>query len=362
MRPLSAAEAISPAIERTKAVVFQPFKLGRSWKLAATAYLSVLGAFFIPTPLFSFFSAASQPRTSIAGLLLSIGFGTVFSIVMFGFFYVGTRMEFVLFDIVLLNEKFVAPSWRRHSHQVWRWIGFKVLFSIGLAILIGPIFYFAFLKFLPQMAAISAVPGQPPSPQILATLLRFYAVIGLPVAFALLLSSLLTNFVLPSIAMENTTVREGLRRTFGLFTSEPGPVSLFVVLKLFLSIAAFLAMETAVILGEILCLIPIGLVALAGWLLLRSAGDAGHLLMLVGAILLVVLFAAFAFYFGTLIIGSVHVFFQAYALYFLGGRYPMLGDMLEPPAPALPYASPQEPPPPIPSTGVLPIPPSEPAV
>jgi hypothetical protein len=26
----------------------------------------------------------------------------------------------------------------------------------------------------------------------------------------------------------------------------------------------------------------------------------------------------------------VHVFFQAYALYFLGGRYPSLGDLLEP--------------------------------
>jgi hypothetical protein len=364
MRSLSAAEAIAPAIERTRIVLFQPFKLGRSWKLAATAYLAALGAFFLPTPVFSFFSKASNPHASLSGLLLSLGFGTVFTTISLLFFYLGARMEFVLFDIVLLNEKFVAPTWRRHSHQVWRWVGFKLLFSIAVTLLCGPIYYFAFKSLALQMAA-NSLPGHPPSPALLGTLLRFYAVIGLPMGFAILFSSLLTNFVLPSIALENTTVSEGLRRTLGLVTSEPGPVSLFVVLKFFLGIAAFLAMETAVILGEILCLIPIGLVALAGWLLLRSAGDAGHLLMLVGAVVLVLLFAVFAIYFATLLMGAVHVFFQAYALYFLGGRYPMLGDMLEPPAPVFPYTPPQPPPPHpgIPSSSAFPLPPpSEPAI
>src|SRR5215469_18758536 len=76
MRPLSAAEAIQPAIQRTRTVLFQPFQMGRSWKLAATAYLSGLGAFFIPTPIFSFFAKASQPHATFASLLLSMGFGT----------------------------------------------------------------------------------------------------------------------------------------------------------------------------------------------------------------------------------------------------------------------------------------------
>jgi hypothetical protein len=361
MRPLSAAEAISPAIERTKTVLFQPFKPGRSWKLAATAYLSALAAFFIPTPLFSFFAAAAHPRTGFAGMLFSMGFGTIFSAVMFVFFCIGARLEFSLFDIVLLNEKFVAPSWRRHGPQTWRWIGFKLIFSFIFAILCGPLLYIAFTRLLPQMAAVHVVPGQPPPPQLFANLMRIYAIIGVPFGLGILCSSLLTNFVLPSVALENTTVREGLRRFGGLITSEPGPFSLFVVLKVVLAIAGIMAMEFAIVIAELLGAIPLALVGVAGWFALRSAGDPGKLMMIAGGILLLVLFFVFVIFVSTLALGCLHTFFQAYALYFLGGRYPALGDLLEPPAPVVPYAAPQ--PPPIPPTsGILPIPPSEPAL
>jgi hypothetical protein len=280
---------------------------------------------------------------------------------MFVFFYIGTRMEFVLFDIVLLNEKFVAPSWRRHALHSWRWMGFKVLFSLLIAFLCGPLFYLVFSKLVPQLkAAAPAAPGQVP-PHLFHNLIQLYAVIGLPIVFAILLSSLLTNFVLPSIALEDTTVREAFRRFLALASDEPGPVAAFVGFKILLGIAAFIAMEAAIFIGELLCLIPIGLVALAGWFLLRSAGDAGHLLMLAGAVLLLALFAVIVVYGSTIVLGCVHTFFQAYALYFLGGRYPLLGDMLEPPAPPVPYAPPQSPPAPMSPPGMLPLPPSEPA-
>src|SRR5438045_2784915 len=133
MRPLSASEAIAPAIRRTQEGLFATFKLGRSWKLAIIANLSALGAFFIPTPFFSFLAKASQPHPRAAALFFSLGFGTISSIVMFVLFFIGARMEFVLFDIVLVNEKFVAPSWRRHSFNSWRWIGFKLLLSLVVA-------------------------------------------------------------------------------------------------------------------------------------------------------------------------------------------------------------------------------------
>jgi hypothetical protein len=51
MRTLSATECISPAIERTKLVLFTPFRKGRSWKLSATAYLALCGQMFAPFPL-----------------------------------------------------------------------------------------------------------------------------------------------------------------------------------------------------------------------------------------------------------------------------------------------------------------------
>ena len=51
MRPLSATECISPAIERTKLVLFSPFRKGRTWKLSATAYLYCGGTQYFPAPI-----------------------------------------------------------------------------------------------------------------------------------------------------------------------------------------------------------------------------------------------------------------------------------------------------------------------
>ncbi|HEY9126030.1 MAG TPA: hypothetical protein VIM62_02845 [Acidobacteriaceae bacterium] len=358
MRPLSAAEAIQPAIHRTRAVLFQPFKPGRTWKLAAIAYLSAMGSYFLPMPYLSFSSGLS--RSGPPQTLIAIGLGLLFSAVMFVFFYFGARLEFVLFDIVLLNEKFIAPSWRRHRHHSWRWIGFKAIFSALLAVACGPLFYVAYLYLLPRLQANTVLPGQPPPPELFKYLFLFYAAIGIPAALAVFASSLLTNFVLPSIALEDLTVRQGLKRFFDLIKIEPGPLALFAVLKLVLGVAGLIAMEACILIAELLCLIPIGLVALAGWFLLRSAGSAGHVVMLAGAVLLLLAFMVAMGYGLFLFMGTLHVFFQAYALYFLGGRYPMLGELLEPSLPPLPV--PIEPPPqPIPPPPFAAGPPQEPA-
>ncbi len=355
MRPLSATDSINPAIARTKTVLFQPFQWGRSWKLAATAYLSAMVSIFIPTPALTLGSLGSHPK-SLPLVLFSVGFNLIFSLVLFVFFYVGARLEFVLFDIVLLKEQFVAPSWRRHASHTWRWVGLKLILSLFFAVIISPAFVFAFRN----LQANTPTPGQPPSPHFIGSLLLFYALIGLPLMFATLCSSLLTNFVLPSIAIENTTAREGLRRFMALLRNEPGPVSLYVVLKIALAIVAVMVLQVVVVVAEIAAIIILGVIALLGWLLFRSGGDAGHVVMIAGGILLFAIFGVIAMYFATLALGAFHIFFQAYALYFLGGRYPMLGDLLEPPAPVYPYA----PPPPTPSPAFPPIasPPPEPAL
>ena len=59
-------------------------------------------------------------------------------------------------------------------------------------------------------------------------------------------------------------------------------------------------------------------------------------------------------------VGFVMTFNQAYALYFLGGRYPLLGNLLEPPPPVYPYAP--TPPTPPPTFHPLTPPPPEPAL
>jgi len=50
----------------------------------------------------------------------------------------------------------------------------------------------------------------------------------------------------------------------------------------------------------------------------------------------------------TLFMGAFHIFLQAYAMYFLGGRYPLLGNMLEPQVWTPPHVPAPAPPPPPP--------------
>lgn len=341
MRVLSASEAVGPAVDRTKAILFQPFRLGRSWKLAATAYLSVMGLFFIPTPLAILLTPAHGGGAfgAFSWLFASI-FAIFFSLVMFLFFYLGSRLQFVLFALVLERKEMVAPLWARYGAPSWRWLGLKLVLSLAACILFAvPIVFFS----RSLLANLPVHPGQPPSPQMLGSLLLLYAWILLPLFALMLFSSLLSDFVLPSIALEDATLSDALGRFLQLIKTEPVQMLAFVAFKVLLAIVAAIATEIAIIVCELVAAIPLGLLAFLGWYLFRSSGVFGHMLMAAGAIVLGLIFVAFLFYIGLLVMGCVYIFFQAYAMYFLAGRYPLLGSLLDPPPPALIRAEPLPP-------------------
>jgi hypothetical protein len=100
-----------------------------------------------------------------------------------------------------------------------------------------------------------------------------------------------------------------------------------------------------------------GVVVLIGFLL-ALVGVPKLLLTVVGVVLAIVWFIFATTYSMFLAIGPILTFLDAYAIYFLGGRYPMLGDLLDrstplplapPPYPA-PTAYPAYTPPPDPAT------------
>lgn len=106
-------------------------------------------------------------------------------------------------------------------------------------------------------------------------------------------------------------------------------------------------MQVAIMLAEIVALIVLGLLALLGWLAFHALGPVGHLLLVVGGMTLGLIFVVFLVYVMIGVLGCAHMFYQAYAIYFLGGRYPLLGDMLEPPLAPMPS------PPPMPDSSPL---------
>jgi hypothetical protein len=342
MRPLSATECISPAIDRMKLVLFSPFRKGRTWKLCATANLGRYGTAFIPIPLL--YLAALPAFAARIGTLavVAICIGALFVTAIFAFFfYLFSRLEFANFDIVLNLGQFVAPAWRRHGRQSLKWTSFKLLLGTGVTLLCAAPIALVVRQAIPHLSELQMTPGQPPSPQFFAFMGAFYGVYFLfLIAFGLfyLVSSLLADFILPSLALENTTLGEAFRRMSALIRREPGAFGLYALLKVVLGLAGYLGATLVWEIGfSLLVLVVGGVFALIGFLL-HAAGVSAAILTVVAVVLGVPLVLVLMYYTLFLVTGPVLMFLDAYSLYFLGGRYPLLGELLErsaPPAPPI---------------------------
>ncbi|MGA7158827.1 MAG: hypothetical protein WBY53_18420 [Acidobacteriaceae bacterium] len=358
MRILSALDAISPAFSRTKLVLFSPYRVGRTWKLCVTAYLSFAGAAFLPFPIIALaFLPILRQQAGFASTWTSIYVTCVLmaTLVYLVFFYLFARLRFAYFDIVLNRGEFVAPAWRKYGSQSFKWTVFEVLLgSLFTAVVALPI-----ARLVPGLfttfSRLPLGPNQPPSPEFLRAIFTIYAAfffIYLVIGIFYLLSAVLADFVVPSLALEEVTIPQALHRFGLLLRREPGQLTLYVILKC----ALFLAGGMAVGIAFYAVLLIVALVAAMVGLLI---GFLLHLLHVPTAVLTsLAMIVGIALYFGVSFYGmfvangTLFTFLESYALYFLGGRYPMLGDLLDrstpaPPAPPLPasyYAAPPPPP------------------
>jgi hypothetical protein len=355
MRPLSATECISPAIDRTKLLLFSPFRKGRSWKLCATSYLCFVGSIYFPFPLIFL---AFIPMVRSAG---AIAIAALITVAVLGLalltwvFHLCSHLQFVYFDMVANRSEFVRPSWRKFRGRVLPFTVLKMALGLGMtAIFATPLAALApqILPIIKHMAA--RAPGQPPPPEFLAIFYGSYAIFVLVFGLGMLVCGLLADFLVPSLALENTSLREAFHRMDALIRQEPGQFALYVLLKTVLGLVAYFA---AIMLWEIafflVTFIVGGAVFVLGFLL-HLAGVPTIALTVPGIFLAVVWYIFASIYVLAFAIGPVFTWMEAYAIYFLGGRYPMLGDMLDlsTPPPVAPAFHPYAPayPPPVPPT------------
>jgi hypothetical protein len=338
MRPLSATEAISPAIEHAKALM-SPFSLRLWLKLGLVAVFAEMGGQFLFPPVGNLPQSGSKFASSTGGMtpmvvtILVIA-ALVGFVVGLALLYLGSRLQLVLIDLVATRTTLVAPAWHRTAPRTWRWIGVKVVcffvvFAIVGAIAVGPILYF--------VHAMPAGNAQPTGAFFGAFALFFVALFF--VIFVLMVAIwALRDFVLPFILFEDASFGDSLSRASGIFRNEPGPVLFYLFMKFVLSIVAGIVGELCILLGVLVAAIPTGIVAAILWFALHNSGPFGTIVMyisfgLLGAFFLTVFFAL-AFCIG----GAVLIFYQAYALYFIGGRIPEIGNLLQPEPP--PYFPP----------------------
>lgn len=341
MQPLSATDAIAPAWQHTRRLLLGPRNPQLFFKIAAVAFFAELAHFG--------FSGSSPINTSHSGgghapiitaalvavILTCVAVGLVVGLV---FFYLSSRLQFTLFHIVLRSETYVAPIWRRYAAATWRWMGLKLLFLLAALACATPIFIPAILYFIRGISLQSHGDNS----HIVSFILSIIAFVMTVILFALtvaVVTILLRDFAVPSMALEGTPLSETVRRVVALTRAETGQVALYVLLRVCLGIAGtfvsyFFLGVLALIVGA-----PLGGVGFGLWRGLHLAGPGAHAGMIAGWVLLALALVAILAVGAICIFGYLFTFLQAYAIFFLGGRYPLMGQLLvEPPAPVSPAA------------------------
>ena len=350
--PISAADAINPALQHAKTQLFQPFRFRQWWRLSVVGFLAgELGSggfnasFRLPATHShggsNQFLGLSWPwhlgghPAALAGLItLLIVVGMVFLVL---FTYVNSVMRFILFDSIVIKECHIREGWAQRRREGRRLFVWQILLSLlGLAslmVLIG----------IPLALAWGdgwfKHPGEHVGRLILGGLFLFFVLLALVVGFAVV-HVMTKDFVVPQMALEGVSAFEGWNRLWLWLKAEKAAYAGYIGMKIVLAIAASMALTIISLIAILILLIPVGGIGAIVLLAAKAAGMSWNVYTITlavaaaGALLAIVLFVV------SLISVPTVVFFPAYSIYFFASRYPALASLIwpAPQAPSLPPA------------------------
>lgn len=351
--PLSAVDAVSPALRHAQEQLVKPFRFGQWVRLAFVGALAGETASFggcntnynasaphtgrSTTFFLVQFPQINEHSAKFIALIAIFAVAAIALVVLF--MYIGSVMRFILFDSVLSRECHVRDGWRRRKHNGIQLFLWEILFSLicitAIAVLIGgPVLYAWAVGWFDN-------PRQHLVALILCGLGLVLLFLGLVFSFAVI-QVMTKDFVVPQMALEEIDAFEGWRRLLHLMDTEKLGYAAYIGMKIVLAIGAAIVFGIATILGILILLIPLGGLGLALFLIGKAMG----LTWGVGTITAAVIYgciAVAAFIFAALLIAVPKVvFFPAYSIYFFAPRFPPLAALLNPPPPP---AAPAEPPP-----------------
>jgi hypothetical protein len=241
-------------------------------------------------------------------------------------------------EMVATRSTLVGPYWRKAGSKTWPWIGLKLIcFLIAIAV-VGAIVAIPLIYLIRYMPPNTMAQ---PNPAFWGSFFIIFVTVFLAVCVIVLVLWTLRDFVLPFMVFEDARVGAAISRTKELMRRETGSVLFYFLMKFAFTLAASVAAELCILAALFVIAIPVGIIGGGFWLALHRVDEFGTLFMYVSLGLLGVISLA-AFLIAIICIaGAVLIFYQAYALYFLGGRIPCLGDLLEPPPPPFFEGAPQ---------------------
>jgi hypothetical protein len=338
MPAITAAEAISPAIQRTKNFLFRPFRLSTYLKLCLVALLtegSSGGNFnssfpgrhsshhsgFSSYPHFAFTPERIAAAVAIIALIL---------IVAFFISYLITRLRFAWFHSLVNNIREIGPGWHHYREPATRFFWFNVVVGLCFLVLIALLalpFAAGFLGLFRGMRA----GGHPNIGAIFALLLPVIPIILFIVILALAVKIVLLDLMLPHFALENATAGQAWAAAWSRIRFEKGAFFVYALLRVLLPIVAGIGLFIVLLIPGIVLVLAIVAVEAGLHAVLGHAPLGIFLEVAAGCIAAVIgILAVVAAY------GPLQTAVREYALIFYGGRYRPLGEILYPPPPPAP--------------------------
>jgi hypothetical protein len=343
MLPISAADAVTPAIQRTRDFLFRPFTWGTYLKLGLVAIITEgVGS--------NVHSSSSKGRTIGHGPNFSTPFhiepfqiaivGAALLLMMvlsFFVFYLITRLRFAYFHCLIHNTKEIRPGWWLYREQAARFFWFNIVVGLGflaVVIAIAIPFISGFMRLFRETHQ-----GTPFDWGLLLSLILPLIPIILLLALAGVLTDLiLRDWMLPHFALEDASAGEAWSEVWHNIMTEKKQFFVYTLLRVVLPFIAAVGLFMILIIPGIAL---VGAFAAFGYGLHSAFANATGASAVVG-ILLQVFFGLLAFGFTLLVSiclgGPLSTGVREYALMFYGGRYKTLGDILYPPPPPPPPA------------------------
>ena len=335
--PLSALDVVGPALERTKGLLFLPFRPGQWLRFALVGFLAGEmggsgGCSSLRVPL-NFPDSQSREQFQVGipgapGVLFFLGIALALFLVLvlvIVFTYINSRMRFVLFDSIVEGECRIRDSWSRRGTPAFRYFFFQIAVVLAafasLGVLIG----------VPALLGFGMGLFENPRQHILALVLGGL-IVGLLfltwlIAF-ILLQVLTKDFIVPQMALDDVTAPEAWRRLLNMMSAEKVGYAGYLGLKVALSVAAGIVLGIVTLLAVLVVLVPVGGFGVITVLGGRAAGLTWNPLTIAIAIVAGAIVVLALILITSLISVPVIVFFPAYSIYFFAGRFPRLHTLL----------------------------------
>lgn len=369
MQVLSAAQAIVPAIERTRNLLFRPFRLGAFLKLGLVALLtegystgfhstglggpssssSSSSPFGSPPTLSTVPTAPSMPQlpTSpgmlglssfhLAPLLIAmIAIGLLFALALgIVLFYLVTRLRFCMFYCLIHQSREITPGWRLYREQAWRF--FKLNIGVGLVFLfIVMLIAMPFAAGFYQLYRLTQQGGAFDWTLVLSLLFPLIPLVMLLGLAAVCTDIVLRDLMLPHMALENATPGQAWAAVRAHIAAEKASFLLYGVLRILLPVATMIALSMALAIPTLIVFgVLAGFFAAFHFMFSGPLAPMGILLEVMTGLVGFAFFLSVAICFG----GTLGIAIRNFSILFYGGRYRPLGNILAPPPPMQPVTA-----------------------